>query len=81
MRLHPNTIRSHVEQLIEARLVGETLAPSAGRGRPRVLYEAVTDLVTPNEAATGCWLRSTGVLSARSRNQTRTLSARCTWAC
>lgn len=48
--LHPNTIRSHVEQLIEAGLVRETLAPAAGRGRPRVLYEAVIDLVTPNES-------------------------------
>ena len=48
--LHPNTIRSHVEQLIEAGLVRETLAPAAGRGRPRVLYEAVTDLVTRNES-------------------------------
>lgn len=47
--LHPNTIRSHVDQLIEAGLVRETLAPTAGRGRPRVLYEAVIDLVTPNE--------------------------------
>ena len=48
--LHPNTIRSHVEQLIEAGLVRETLAPAVGRGRPRVLYEAVIDLVTPNES-------------------------------
>lgn len=48
--LHPNTIRSHVEQLIEAGLVRETLAPAAGRGRPRVLYEAVVDRVTPNES-------------------------------
>ena len=48
--LHPNTIRSHVEQLIEAGLVRESLGPAAGRGRPRVLYEAVIDLVTPNES-------------------------------
>lgn len=48
--LHPNTIRSHVDRLIEAGLVRETLAPPAGRGRPRVLYEAVNDLVTPNES-------------------------------
>ncbi len=48
--LHPNTIRSHVEQLIEAGLVRETLAPAAGRGRPRVLYQSVVDLVTPNES-------------------------------
>lgn len=48
--LHPNTIRSHVDQLIEAGLVRETFAPAAGRGRPRVLYEAVIDLVTPNES-------------------------------
>ena len=47
--LHPNTIRSHVERLIEAGLVRVGLAPAAGRGRPRVLYEAVIDLVTPIE--------------------------------
>lgn len=38
--LHPNTIRSHTEQLMEARLVKAVSAPAAGRGRPRVLYEA-----------------------------------------
>ena len=48
--LHPNTIRSHVEQLIQTGLARGTLGPTAGRGRPRVLYEAVTDVVTPNES-------------------------------
>ena len=41
--LHPNTIRSHVDQLIEAGLVRALTAPAAGRGRPRVLYEAIAD--------------------------------------
>ena len=41
--LHPNTIRSHVDQLIEVGLVRNMTAPAAGRGRPRVLYEAVAD--------------------------------------
>jgi len=41
--LHPNTVRSHVEQLIEAGLVKTALAPHAGRGRPRILYEADSD--------------------------------------
>lgn len=39
--LHPNTIRSHVDQLIEVGLVRAVTAPAAGRGRPRVLYEAI----------------------------------------
>ena len=39
--LHPNTVRSHVDQLIEAGLVRAVTAPAAGRGRPRVLYEAI----------------------------------------
>ena len=41
--LHPNTVRSHADQLIGAGLVRTASAPSAGRGRPRVLYEAVPD--------------------------------------
>lgn len=41
--LHPNTVRSHVEQLIEAGLVRSAVAPGSGRGRPRVLYEAIKD--------------------------------------
>jgi predicted ArsR family transcriptional regulator len=41
--LHPNTVRSHVERLIEAGLVKTALAPHAGRGRPRILYEADSD--------------------------------------
>jgi predicted ArsR family transcriptional regulator len=41
--LHPNTVRSHVEQLIEAGLVKTATAAPAGRGRPRVLYEADPD--------------------------------------
>jgi predicted ArsR family transcriptional regulator len=41
--LHPNTVRSHVDQLIEAGLVRAVSAPASGRGRPRVLYEAIAD--------------------------------------
>jgi predicted ArsR family transcriptional regulator len=41
--LHPNTVRSHVDQLIEAGLVRAVTAQAAGRGRPRVLYEAIVD--------------------------------------
>lgn len=48
--LHPNTIRSHVEQLLKAGLVRSAIAPAAGRGRPRVLYEAASDLTTPRES-------------------------------
>ena len=41
--LHPNTVRSHVDQLVDAGLVRTLTAPAGGRGRPRVLYEAVAD--------------------------------------
>lgn len=41
--LHPNTVRSHVEQLVDAGLVRSITAPGGGRGRPRVLYEAVAE--------------------------------------
>lgn len=39
--LHPNTIRFHVEHLSDAGLVRAVTGPATGRGRPRVLYEAV----------------------------------------
>ena len=48
--LHPNTIRSHVEQLMQAGLVRNATAPATGRGRPRVLYEAVSETGTANES-------------------------------
>src|SRR5450759_1851937 len=41
--LHPNTVRWHVDQLIEAGLVRAVSTPASGRGRPRVLYEAIVD--------------------------------------
>jgi predicted ArsR family transcriptional regulator len=41
--LHSNTVRSHAEHLIEAGLVKTVTASPAGRGRPRVLYEADPD--------------------------------------
>lgn len=41
--LHPNTVRSHVDQLVDAGLVRSVTAPGDGRGRPRVLYEAVAE--------------------------------------
>ena len=45
--LHPNTVRSHVDQLVDAGLVRTVTASAAGRGRPRVLYEALTDSPPP----------------------------------
>ena len=36
--LHHNAIRQHVAKLVEAGLVVESVAPSSGRGRPRLLY-------------------------------------------
>lgn len=41
--LHPNTIRSHIDQLERARLVRSLTAPPSGRGRPRALFEAVAE--------------------------------------
>ncbi|WEV77127.1 helix-turn-helix domain-containing protein [Janibacter cremeus] len=37
---HENTVRSHLTQLLERSLVTADTAPSEGRGRPAVLYEA-----------------------------------------
>jgi len=38
--LHPNTVRQHLDQLVEARLVGRDTAPRMGRGRPALRYAA-----------------------------------------
>ena len=45
--LHPNTVRSHADQLVEAGLVRTVTASASGRGRPRVLYEAMADSAPP----------------------------------
>ncbi|TDE88769.1 ArsR family transcriptional regulator [Occultella glacieicola] len=37
---HPNTVREHLDALIDAGLVTRTRAPAEGRGRPAWLYEA-----------------------------------------
>lgn len=47
--LHPNTVRSHADQLMEAGLVRTATAPTAGRGRPRVLYEAIAEGATAQQ--------------------------------
>ena len=38
--LHHNAIRQHLAKLVEARLLVESSARPAGRGRPRLLYTA-----------------------------------------
>jgi predicted ArsR family transcriptional regulator len=48
--LHPNTIRSHVEQLMQAHLVRTVTAPASGPGRPRLLYEASVDTSAGQES-------------------------------
>lgn len=42
--LHVTTVRFHLEALITAGLVTSTTAPSSGRGRPRLLYDAVSQM-------------------------------------
>lgn len=37
---HPNTVREHLDALIQAGLVTRTTAPARGRGRPAILYQA-----------------------------------------
>jgi predicted ArsR family transcriptional regulator len=38
--LHPNTVRSHLDQLVEAGLVESTVQPRSTPGRPRLLFRA-----------------------------------------
>jgi predicted ArsR family transcriptional regulator len=46
--LNHNAIRQHLAKLVEAGLVGESTAPAAGRGRPRLVYR-------PSPAADSRW--------------------------
>ena len=39
--LHQNTVREHLDQLVEAGAATKTKAPSSGRGRPASLYRAI----------------------------------------
>jgi predicted ArsR family transcriptional regulator len=41
--LHPNTVRWHLDQLVEAGWVAAATEPRGGPGRPRLLYTARTD--------------------------------------
>lgn len=41
--LHPNTVRDHLRQLVDAGLVVRDIAPPAGRGRPRLQFAADPD--------------------------------------
>ncbi len=45
--LHPNTVRSHLDLLIEAGLVEGLPAPSTGPGRPRVVYRLMEGRTFP----------------------------------
>lgn len=43
VRLHPNTVRGHLDVLEKAQLVIRSTRPRSTPGRPRVVYEAVAD--------------------------------------
>ena len=43
-RQHPNTIREHLDGLVDERLAARTRASAHGRGRPAWLYSAATDV-------------------------------------
>lgn len=51
--LHPNTVRSHLDRLLEVGLVSEAIEARTRPGRPRLLYTAVapeTDPAAPGSA-------------------------------
>ncbi len=48
---HPNTVREHLEGLVEAGLATSESAPAHGRGRPARLYAPVTESPTTSGAA------------------------------
>ncbi|MGB8651903.1 MAG: helix-turn-helix domain-containing protein [Mycobacteriales bacterium] len=49
--LHPNTLREHLEALVDAGRVQRTRAQPSGRGRPAALYEALPEGRGPSEYA------------------------------
>lgn len=44
LSLHPNTVREHLDALLEQQLVVRESAPPTGRGRPALRYRATTDI-------------------------------------
>jgi len=60
--LNHNAIRQHLAKLVDAELVIEDTAPSAGRGRPRLLYR-VAAAVDSRWGVTGAYERLSLLLS------------------
>ncbi len=48
--LHVNTVREHLDRLIESGLVTTETERRRTRGRPRILYSATAELEEPNDA-------------------------------
>jgi predicted ArsR family transcriptional regulator len=46
--LHPNTVREHLDALVERRLAVRDRAPAQGRGRPAWRYAAAVDRAEPD---------------------------------
>jgi predicted ArsR family transcriptional regulator len=42
LEMHPNTVRFHLDALVDARLAERRLEPRHHRGRPKVLYQALS---------------------------------------
>lgn len=62
-RQHPNTIREHLDGLVEDQLAVRTRAPVQGRGRPAWLYSAAPDI--GSEAGAGEYAVLASVLAAQ----------------
>lgn len=60
---HPNTIREHLDGLVDARLVVRTRSPGQVRGRPAWLYRATPDLGT--ESGVGDYAGLASALAAQ----------------
>lgn len=62
-RQHPNTIREHLDGLVDDQLAIRTRAPVQGRGRPAWLYSAAPDV--GSEAGAGEYAALAAVLAAQ----------------
>jgi len=80
LSLHVTTVRFHLDQLEEARLVLRSLGAEKRRGRPRTLYVAVDTTDRDEQSREQLIEVLAGALAARDTDEGRDNAARAGWA-
>lgn len=71
VRLHPNTVREHLDALIEEGLVESTLERSGARGRPRALYRLTPAGALPSDPGTDALRLAAIILEAFGQDEAK----------